>query len=295
APEGLEAHEVQDVLDKAMYEKAKTKRRYDNKRFEDEFQDGGRFFNALIDSARLIFARYFCILDEWIPQLINDARGQVVDIASPGYLKAYNRLMAWRKNWFSDYFIDVDALQRRIQNENRGFAALPVPELRDTYASKWSFADFYSLLGTKRAVVDWGTTLHNAHMEALYKTIYTYSLIYSHRARHEPGTFTRGEAFDRPPSKVRYKKSKKRNLEKDDLFIPFVNVEEVVAGVAVSNVAAVDPLMTAIDPLVTDTAGPSVTPTAPVARRAPAMMVSNPPSPLIQRESSEETGAEQHF
>lgn len=99
----------------------------------------------------------------------------------------------------------------------------------------------------------------------------------------------------KPPSKVRYRKSKKRNLEKDDFFIPFVNVEEAAAGVAVPNVAAVDPLMAAIDPLIADATGPSVTPTAPVARRAPAMMVSNPPSPLIQRESSEETGAEQHF
>lgn len=222
----------------------------------------------------MIFARYFCILDEWIPRMINDAAGRLVDISSNGYLKSYNRILAWRKNWFSDFFIDVDALQRRIQDDNMGFATLPLANLRDAYVSKWNFANFYSLLGTTRAVIDWGETLRNPHMLALYKTIFTYSLVYSHRARHDPGSFTRGEAFDRvrtiglaeeykpygveclvllppkPPSKVRYRKSKKRNLEKDDLFIPFAPPESAAASAGATPAAALasTPIHVDLDP-----------------------------------------------
>ncbi|KAI5839356.1 hypothetical protein DFP73DRAFT_530067 [Morchella snyderi] len=240
APEGLELQEVQYAIDKALYEKSKTKRRYDSNRLDDEFKDGGKFFNDLISKARMIFARYFCILDEWIPRMINDAAGRLVDISSNGYLKSYNRILAWRKNWFSDFFIDVDALQRRIQDDNMG------------------------LLGTTRAVIDWGETLRNPHMLALYKTIFTYSLVYSHRAHHDPGSFTRGEAFDRvrtiglaeeysPMGKVRYRKSKKRNLEKDDLFVPFAPPESAASsaaapGPAAAPAAASTPIHVDLDP-----------------------------------------------
>lgn len=180
APLGLSGEEVQRTFDLSYYSpkaSSRVKRRYDTGKFDEEFGDGGVLWSALISSVCLLFCRYLYIEDAWIPDIINKAAGKEVDTNQKGYLKAHSRCLQWRKNWFSLYFMEVDILQRRLQDENRGYQALTGNELREAYASHFSYENFFALMGTSRAVVDWRATLEDKNMNALYKTIFTYSLV----------------------------------------------------------------------------------------------------------------------
>lgn len=73
--------------------------------------------------------------------------------------------------------MEVDALQGWLQDENSGYQATTGSELRDAYTSHFFYENFFALMGTARVVLDWCATLEAKFMYALYKTIFTYSLM----------------------------------------------------------------------------------------------------------------------
>lgn len=173
----MTAEEIQAAIDKVLYASSAVKRPYDSSRFDAEFGDGGEFWNAIISLSRLYFCRYLQIHDDQIVEIINKSSAKKVEVNSRGYRDAYQRILSWRKNWFSIYYAQVDDLQMKIESENAWISALEGKHLRDAYAAYYSFENFYRLMGTTRAVVDWKTTLEQPKAGPLYKTIFTYSLV----------------------------------------------------------------------------------------------------------------------
>lgn len=74
--------------------------------------------------------------------------------------------------------IEVDKMQRTIEENNRGYVALTGSNLRDAYGSQFNYENFYALMGSTRALVDWRKTLESKPVFALYKTIFTYSMMF---------------------------------------------------------------------------------------------------------------------
>lgn len=178
APEGLSDEAIQTALDKSLYVRKTTKRPYDSSRFDKEFGDGGEFWNALISISRLYFCRYLQIHDEQVVEIISQASGgKPLNPNSRGYRDVYQRILSWRKNWFSTYYAQVDELQAILQKNHGWLVGLEGKNLHDAYASHYTFENFYRLMGTTRAVVNWNMTLDQPMAKRLYKTIFTFSLV----------------------------------------------------------------------------------------------------------------------
>ncbi|KAI5839145.1 hypothetical protein DFP73DRAFT_599159 [Morchella snyderi] len=264
APTNRTIEELQNVIDTFLYSgdisTARPKRRYDSKKLDAELNDGGELWARLIHSVRMQFCRFLHLADEAIPGVIHEAAKKQVDTNSDGYHKAYTRCLQWRKNWFSLYMIEVDKMQRTIEENNRGYIALTGRNLRDAYGSQFNYENFYALMGTTRAPVDWRKTLESKPVSALYKTIFTYSMIYVHMSRHSPGVFNRTKAMDcirliavnqkfsdvkvgdlvmlpaKPASKVRHRKPKPTDiLEIDNDFEPFEDESEPQGNNRINN------------------------------------------------------------
>ncbi|KAH0604139.1 uncharacterized protein H6S33_007170 [Morchella sextelata] len=224
-PDGMTAEETHAALDKVLYASSAVKRPYNSSRLDAEFGDGGEFCNAIISLSRLYFCRYLQIHDDQIVVIINKSSANKVEA-------------------------QVDDLQMKIESENAWISALEGKYLCDAYAAYYSFENFFRLMGTTRAVVDWKTTLEQPKAGPLYKTIFTYSLVYSHMGRHDPLKFNRTNCMDKirligirpqyndigldivillpskPPSKVRFRKTKDKDLlTNDEAFIPFSDDE----------------------------------------------------------------------
>lgn len=97
APTNRTTEELQNVIDTFLYSgditTAKPKRRYDSKKLDAEFNDGGELWARLIHSVRMQFCRFLHLADEAIPGVIHEAAKKQVDANSDGYHKAYTRCL----------------------------------------------------------------------------------------------------------------------------------------------------------------------------------------------------------
>ncbi|KAI5837768.1 hypothetical protein DFP73DRAFT_531691 [Morchella snyderi] len=229
APEDLSETAIRAALDKSLYIGKKTKRLYDSSRFDKEFVDDGEFWNTLISISRLYFCRYLQIHDEEVVGIVSQASGgKPLNPNLRGYRDAYQWIL-------------VDGCLVGLEGKN----------LCDAYGSHYTFDNFYMLMGTTRAVVNWNMNLDQPRAKGLYKTLFTFSLVYPHLSRQDPLMYNRTTCMDKvrligirseykdlgvdivillppkPPSKVCYRKQKNKDLlNNDEIFMPFSDDED---------------------------------------------------------------------
>ncbi|KAI5838706.1 hypothetical protein DFP73DRAFT_599636 [Morchella snyderi] len=276
APSGIERARIQTLLDQAIQAEEEAQkgpkrrgRRYDKTRMRDEFADDGEAWSKLISITRLHFCRFIHVKDTFIPALIREAAGpeKNIEASSDAYVRCYDKILEWRKNWYYNFTRQVELLQDDIETKNAGYAGLPDAALRDAYTRKFTFEAFHSLMGTTTAVVDWRATLNIPKMRALYQTLFVYSLIYTHQARHKPNQTSRKLAKEKirlimsakqfenitvkdlvlrpvkPPRKVRKQRDEVDDLLLlDETFEPFALPGEEAAANHDPNIVNLDPI-----------------------------------------------------
>lgn len=131
----------------------------------------------MIRVSRLNFSQYLTVSAAVIPKIIDDAAGGTVDRDSIAYNRSYTRILEWRKNWFSNFMRNVDLYREKLEKENVGYATLGEEFLKQAYSKHFSFEGIFFIMGTMSAVIDWRATIVQPAVKALYKTIFTYSLM----------------------------------------------------------------------------------------------------------------------
>jgi hypothetical protein len=158
------------------------KRNYDNDKLESLFPDGLVVYNRLLQDARSTFIRFIAVDSKQIPSLIDCAAGYQVDRTAQPYDTAYSKVMQWRKNWFSLYlevadqkiqdFVKVNAYLKALSTEK------PYADLKSAYARLYGWAHVQDLFrGIDVGTFLWKDTLDKPKLKALYKTIFTYTMM----------------------------------------------------------------------------------------------------------------------
>jgi hypothetical protein len=184
-PGSTSAVQAQLILDRVLIEGdsiVPKKRSYDNDKFESLFPDGLAVYNRLLSSSRAAFMRFLNVPTQDIPRLIDAATGYEVDRSSQPYDTAYAKVLQWRKNWFSLYLDAAEVLIQELLAANGYLKALstekPYTDLKSAYARLYSWL----YIGNLFHQIDVGTyvwkdTLEKPLMKALYKTMYTYTMV----------------------------------------------------------------------------------------------------------------------
>jgi hypothetical protein len=105
-----------------------------------------------------------------------------VDRASDVYDVAYSKVLQWRKNWYSLYISVADNLIQDLLAANAYLKALPTEkpyvELKSAYGRLYSWVYISDLFhGIYVGTYLWKETLENPMLRALYKTIFTYTMV----------------------------------------------------------------------------------------------------------------------
>lgn len=131
----------------------------------------------MICISRLHFSWYLTVSAAVIPKIIDDAVGGTVDRDSIAYNRFYTCVLEWRKNWFSNFMRNVDLYREKLEKENVGYATLAEEFLKQAYSKHFSFEGIFFIMGTMSTVIDWSAMIVQPPVKALYKTIFTYSLM----------------------------------------------------------------------------------------------------------------------
>jgi hypothetical protein len=158
------------------------KRSYDNDRLESLLPDGLEVYNRLLSNARAGFLRFVNIQSKDIPGLIDQAAGYEVDRASDAFDVAYSKVLQWRKNWYSLYISVADNLIQDLLAANAYLKALPTEkpyaELKSAYGRLYTWvyiSDLFHAIYVGTYL--WKETLDKPKLKALYKTIFTYTMM----------------------------------------------------------------------------------------------------------------------
>lgn len=176
------------------------KRKYDNLRFGDqEAILGVGFFDKLNRLSRRFFCRHLWIFEKYIPGLIDQSAGQQVDRDTPAFTKAYGRVQEWTKNWSCDWTKEVDALCTRLVESNDVDHTLSADRLAAAYIRHYKYKHLWGLLGTNQSLIDVRATILTPKGNTFYQTVFTWCLVYAHRAKYSKGddALTRAEYLKR--------------------------------------------------------------------------------------------------
>ena len=193
-------------------------RRYNGTKFADLWSNRDRtaIYARLISSARRMFIRYLDIPSDKYQPLINAAAGFAVDLNSEAYEVMYVRLNEWKKNWFSLYAQAATVLQKELEVAKH-WGGLDKSELVSAYSGVYTPEYTITLFRRIHAgTIDWRASLRNTKLNALYRTAFTYCMVYVspelvhlfvranclqyrylHRSVHFPGEMSRKDALDR--------------------------------------------------------------------------------------------------
>ncbi|KAI5846337.1 hypothetical protein DFP73DRAFT_593400 [Morchella snyderi] len=235
-----------------------SRRHYDNSKMAGLFTKK-EAWAAINRTARITFARWLTIPEPLFLGIIDGAAEEVVKRDSPGFTEAWNRLLEWRKNWLKEYNSRAGAMWADIvaKPEYSYYTSLEENHLRAVYETHWSYEAWVSLhQGSTAAFIDWRQTLAIPAAEDLYKTIFVYTMIYTHllkmgmgmtretanRRILKIGTEASFEVFKtehiiclpvRPVHKTRARKKKDVGslAAMDPNFIPFVRPSAAAANV----------------------------------------------------------------
>jgi hypothetical protein len=139
-------------------------------------------YNRLLQDSRSTFIRFIGVDAKAIPQLIDCAAGYAVDRTAHAYDAAYAKVIQWRKNWFSLYLEAADQMVQEFVKVNAYLKALstekPYADLKSAYARLYSWVHVSQLFhAIDVGTFLWKETLDNPKMKALYKTIFTYTMV----------------------------------------------------------------------------------------------------------------------
>jgi hypothetical protein len=184
-PTSTNSVKAQMIIDQVLVEGqrlTRRKRSYDTDRLESLLPDGLEIYNRLLADSRAVFIRVVDIPTRTIPELIDQAARYHMDRASDAYDAAYSKVISWRKNWYSLYISAADNMIQNLLSANAYLKALPndkpYAELKSAYGRLYSWVYisdlFHSIyVGTYL----WKETLEKPIMKALYKTIFTYTMV----------------------------------------------------------------------------------------------------------------------
>ena len=181
---------AQIVLDQVFeqhYHLFPQKRNYDNRKFTNVFaSEGPRIFNHLITACKVTFLRYLTVPDGMIYNLISDAVGRQLDIASDEYAMPYQRVLEWRKNWLQGFLRHAEAIQMDLCDRLGWQDTAPNRQLA-LYLDKFSASYIDQLFSQVVAdQVDWRRTFSNPDVSTFYKNIFAWVMVYVHRSKIPP-------------------------------------------------------------------------------------------------------------
>ncbi|KAI5839755.1 hypothetical protein DFP73DRAFT_598417 [Morchella snyderi] len=163
------------------------RRNYDSSKFSGLFPQSRNSVWALLNrSCRLSFARYLTIKEDKFAAMIDTAAGFTVEKDSNEFSVVWGRMLQWRKNWLKEFNLHAKELWTSIvkRPECAHYITLEESQLRSVYASHWSYESWFMLTtGSTSAFVDWRATLLVPGAEHLYKSLFVYTLVYTHQLK----------------------------------------------------------------------------------------------------------------
>ncbi|KAF3926764.1 hypothetical protein ABW21_db0207930 [Orbilia brochopaga] len=129
--------------------------------------------------------RFFWVPDSIIPDLIETALGYKPDKTSPEYHECIQLIGSWKKNWYSRFKKGVVDIFGKLSEKDPDNKNLPADELRGYYEKWWNSDNWHIMAMSTTRAVNWGETFKkNRAVEAMYKTLFTYALVYHHTSVH---------------------------------------------------------------------------------------------------------------
>jgi hypothetical protein len=158
------------------------KRAYDTDKLVSSFPDGQLVYNRLISNCRRYFMRFVNISNDDIPGMIDTAAGYEVDRNMESYDAAYNKVLQWRKNWYALYIETAEEILQNLLDTNSYLKALPTEkpyvDLKSAYSRFYSWTQINQLFHAIHVgTYLWKDTLEKPNSKALYKTLFTYTMV----------------------------------------------------------------------------------------------------------------------
>lgn len=184
-PEGADSEQVQALLDEVFLDGATIvpkKRGYKNTAevLKDYFHHAAdEVYNKLHHNAKLHFIRYMDIQTDVYPEMINEAVGYVVDRTKPEFHEIFGKLNDWKKNWFRRYIKVADGLQQNYMTKGAWEKITDPDVLKGLYSDKCAYEPIHQMLtACDDRLVDWRVTFGNASVNSMYRTLFTYTMLY---------------------------------------------------------------------------------------------------------------------
>jgi hypothetical protein len=149
-------------------------------KFRDIFPDNHEaveIYNRLISSCRMMFIRFLDILEPDVDSLIKRAAHYDLESTSVAYNRMYKRILEWKKNWFQAYLRSSANIHSAIERE-KGWANLPLNELKDAYKGMYGFEYVHSMFENVHAgTIDWHATMNVKPINTLLRNMFTWTMV----------------------------------------------------------------------------------------------------------------------
>jgi hypothetical protein len=104
------------------------------------------------------------------------------ETSSESYDVAYNKVLQWRKNWYALYIEVAEEILRNLVNTNGYLKALPTEkpyvDLKSAHSRFYSWTQINQLFQAIHVgTYLWKDTLDKPNSKALYKTLFTYTMV----------------------------------------------------------------------------------------------------------------------
>jgi len=149
-------------------------------RFHSLFKSGkgNAIYNRFISQCRMMFIRYLDIDEKHYESLIDNAVGTLVDRSSDAYDVMSRKIREWKKNWFFKFIKASGNIQQELEKAGT-WTDLPFDRLKEAYKRKFAYEYLYTMMAEIHAgTIDWRETLRNENCFKLYRTVFTYTMMY---------------------------------------------------------------------------------------------------------------------
>ena len=149
-------------------------------RFHSLFKSGqgNAIYNRFISQCRMMFIRYLDIDEKHYESLIDNTVGTLVDRSSDAYDIMSRKISERKKNWFFKFVKASGNIQQELEKAGT-WTDLPFDRLKETYKRKFAYEYLYTMMAEIHAgTIDWRETLRNENCFKLYRTVFTYTMMY---------------------------------------------------------------------------------------------------------------------
>lgn len=174
------AEELRAIVDDALliHVYRRRNRRYHNPQLGNEFEDGGNTWNSLVASIWQVFCRFVHIYGRGgsIPAFIDEGAGRRYTAIRTSTVWPIARCRNGEK-LFLCFLYPSRSPSERVGNLKHGLFRPAGWRIAGGLGEQFEYELFNGQMGTTDAVVHWRASLANPRVDALYKTIVTYSLV----------------------------------------------------------------------------------------------------------------------